>query len=70
MGAAMASGEPQSVLANAILIAHSWQYSSPPFRLKEVHVVDSFSNALIVFLGWFAGFSFTGRNIMDAPSKG
>ncbi|GBE80561.1 hypothetical protein SCP_0302760 [Sparassis crispa] len=70
MTAAMVCGEPQNVLANAVLVTLGWQYSSPPFRLKEIPVVDSISNGLIVFLAWFIGFSFSGRSIAEAPAKG
>lgn len=31
---------------------------------------DSLSNGLVVFLAWFCGFSFSGLNLSDVPSKG
>lgn len=64
------SKHPQNIAANAAIVLLGWQYSSPPLRLKEVPVLDSLSNGLIVFLGWFAGFSFSGGSISGAPAKG
>ncbi|KAG9091388.1 hypothetical protein FRC06_000584, partial [Ceratobasidium sp. 370] len=63
-------------VATAALVALGWMYSAPPFRLKEIPVVDSLSNGLIVWLSWFVGFSscraLVGRrwDLADVPSKG
>ncbi|KAG8722424.1 hypothetical protein FRC08_002405 [Ceratobasidium sp. 394] len=63
-------------LSTAALVALGWMYSAPPFRLKEIPVVDSFSNGLIVWLSWFIGFSsccaLVGKRwgLTDVPSKG
>ncbi|KAF5357918.1 hypothetical protein D9756_001584 [Leucocoprinus leucothites] len=59
-----------NTLAIICLLSLGWQYSASPFRLKEVPVVDSLSNGLIVFLTWFCGFSFSGLGLGDVPSKG
>ncbi|QRW11839.1 UbiA family prenyltransferase [Ceratobasidium sp. AG-Ba] len=64
------------VVSTSALVALGWMYSAPPFRLKEVPVVDSISNGLIVWLSWFIGFSsccaLAGRrwDIATIPSKG
>lgn len=34
-----------------------WAYSSPPFRFKEVVVLDSLSNGLICWLFWASGYT-------------
>ncbi|KAG8770239.1 hypothetical protein FRC12_004418 [Ceratobasidium sp. 428] len=39
------------------LVTLGWMYSAPPFRLKEVPILDSFSNGLIIWLTWFIGYS-------------
>lgn len=63
-------------LSTAALVALGWMYSAPPFRFKEVPILDSVSNGLIVWLSWFVGFSsccaLVGRrwDITDIPSKG
>ncbi|KAG9121202.1 hypothetical protein FRC07_002950, partial [Ceratobasidium sp. 392] len=63
-------------LSTAALVALGWMYSAPPFRLKEVPVVDSLSNGLIVWLSWFIGFSsccaLAGKrwDLGSIPSKG
>ncbi|CAE6488859.1 unnamed protein product [Rhizoctonia solani] len=67
------------MLATTALVALCWMYSAPPTRLKEVPIVDSVSNGLIVFLSWFLGYASCralagdrglGWNIADIPSKG
>lgn len=62
--------KPQNILVTASLVALGWQYSATPLRLKEVPIIDSISNGLIVLLASFVGFSFGGASIADAPSKG
>ncbi|KAG8745505.1 hypothetical protein FRC10_007852 [Ceratobasidium sp. 414] len=63
-------------VSTAALVALGWMYSAPPFRLKEIPIVDSLSNGLIVWLSWFVGFSsccaLVGRRwgVDDIPSKG
>lgn len=61
------------------LVALGWMYSAPPARLKEIPIIDSLSNGLIVWLAWFVGFSSCcalarGKGlqwgISDIPSKG
>lgn len=67
------------VMSTTALLALGWMYSAPPARLKEVPVVDSISNGLIVWLSWFIGFSscrvLAGQSglqwgLADIPSKG
>ncbi|KAG8701816.1 hypothetical protein FRC09_005114, partial [Ceratobasidium sp. 395] len=60
-------------VSTATLIAIAWMYSAPPFRLKERPMIDSLSNALMVWLAWFIGFTssstLTGvmRGLKDVP---
>ncbi|KDN35771.1 hypothetical protein RSAG8_11333, partial [Rhizoctonia solani AG-8 WAC10335] len=67
------------VLTTMALVALGWMYSAPPARFKEVPIIDSISNGLIVFLSWFLGYAscraLTGDrglrwSIADIPSKG
>jgi len=48
----------------------AWQYSAPPLRFKEVPVIDSLSNGLIVFLAWLMGYTFGGGKIYPMPPMG
>lgn len=66
-------------LSTSVLVALGWMYSAPPARLKEIPIIDSFSNGLIVWLSWFIGFASCralggtrglGWAIGDIPSKG
>ncbi|KAG8779303.1 hypothetical protein FRC12_024430 [Ceratobasidium sp. 428] len=63
-------------ISTAVLVALGWAYSAPPFRLKEIPIVDSLSNGLIVWLSWFVGFSsccaLVGKrwDLASIPSKG
>jgi len=70
VASALVTGSASNACATILLVLLGWQYSSPPLRLKEVPVLDSLSNGAIVFLAWFAGFSFAGRSIAEAPAKG
>jgi len=70
MGCSLLTRRPQNMIATASLLALGWQYSATPLRLKEVPIIDSLSNGLIVLLASFVGFSFGGASISDAPSKG
>lgn len=75
-----ASWQPYSpIISTAALLSLGWMYSAPPARLKEVPVIDSISNGLIVWLSWFIGFSscrvLAGQSglqwgLVDVPSKG
>jgi len=47
-----------------------WEYSSPPMRLKEVPIIDSLSNGLIVFLAWLMGYTFSGGRFSGMPIIG
>ncbi|CAE6424179.1 unnamed protein product [Rhizoctonia solani] len=67
------------VFTTAALVALGWMYSAPPARFKEVPVIDSISNGLIVFLSWFLGYVSCralagdrglGWKLPDVPSKG
>ncbi|KAL5635194.1 hypothetical protein ACGC1H_003032 [Rhizoctonia solani] len=67
------------MLTTTALVALGWMYSAPPVRLKEVPIIDSIANGLIVFLSWFLGYASCralagdrgpGWNITSIPSKG
>lgn len=67
------------VVSTSALLVLGWIYSAPPARLKEVPVIDSLSNGLIVCLSLLVGFSscraFAGQSglqwgLADIPSKG
>ncbi|GAB1521644.1 hypothetical protein RhiTH_004741 [Rhizoctonia solani] len=67
------------VLTTTILVALGWMYSAPPARFKEIPIIDSISNGLIVFLSWFLGYVSCrvlagdrgiGWKMADVPSKG
>ncbi|CAE7107686.1 unnamed protein product [Rhizoctonia solani] len=64
-------------LSTILLVTLSWAYSAPPLRLKEIPVIDSISNGLIVWLSYFVGFTsaraLTGNldwELVDIPTKG
>ncbi|CAE6412099.1 unnamed protein product [Rhizoctonia solani] len=42
-------------LSTILLVTLGWVYSVPPLRLKEIPVIDSISNGLIVWLSCFVG---------------
>ncbi|QRV95232.1 hypothetical protein RhiJN_23250 [Ceratobasidium sp. AG-Ba] len=44
-------------ISTIALVAFGWMYSAPPFRLKEIPLVDSTTNSLMCWLMWFTGFS-------------
>ena len=57
------------------ILALSWQYSSPPFRLKERPILDSLSNGTLVWLCWALGYTSSGAalfgpNAGEGASKG
>ncbi|KAH7342086.1 hypothetical protein B0J17DRAFT_594901 [Rhizoctonia solani] len=67
------------VLMTTALVALGWMYSTPPARFKEVPIIDSISNGLIVFLSWFLGYASCralagdrglGWTLSGIPSKG
>lgn len=51
------------------LVFVAWQYSAPPLRLKEVPLLDSLSNGLIVFLCAYLGQSLGTAKLRDVPAK-
>ena len=53
----------QNTLLTIMLLFFSWQYSSPPFRFKELPVLDSISNVVIVWVCWALGYISNGRNL-------
>ena len=67
---ALVNRRRDNIIAATLLVLLGWQYSSPPLRLKEVPVFDSLSNGVIVFLGWYCGFSFSGSSITNVPLSG
>lgn len=64
------TGRRQTFLAALGLVFLGWQYSAPPLRLKEVPVIDSISNGLIVLLASFIGFTSRGGSVANAPRSG
>jgi len=59
-----------NTIATTCLLFLGWQYYVPPLQLKEVPVIDSISNCLVVFLLWFCGFSFSRLTLGKALIKG
>jgi 4-hydroxybenzoate polyprenyltransferase len=47
-----------NMLAMFLLILFSYAYSAPPIRLKEIPILESVSNAIIIYLAVMLGFSF------------
>ncbi|KAI5118399.1 hypothetical protein M0805_007533 [Coniferiporia weirii] len=65
----------QGPLCTILLLFLSWQYSSPPLRLKEQPIVDSLSNGAIVWLSWALGYvacggALFGSSAGEGASKG
>lgn len=65
----------QGPLLTTLLLVLSWQYSSPPLRLKERPLLDSISNGVIVWLCWARGYSDSGLplfgpDVIDSATKG
>ena len=70
LGVSLFTRRLHNTLAITCLLFLSWQYSVPPLRLKEIPVIDSMSNGLIVFLTWFCGFSFSQLTLDKVLQKG
>jgi 4-hydroxybenzoate polyprenyltransferase len=58
----------ENVLLTALLLLISYYYSSGPLRFKEIPFFDSFSNGLLFFLVFSAGYSYGGF-VVDIPPK-
>ncbi|NIP39618.1 MAG: hypothetical protein GWO07_14970 [Candidatus Dadabacteria bacterium] len=58
----------QNIVLILLIILISYLYSSGPFRFKELPLLDSFSNGLLFFLVFVAGFSY-GGSVADIPVK-
>ncbi|KAG9014774.1 hypothetical protein FRB94_010621 [Tulasnella sp. JGI-2019a] len=69
LGCSLLAQQRDNFIATACLVCLGWQYSATPLRLKEVPILDSISNGLIVLLGSFVGFSHGGASVFDAPRK-
>lgn len=54
------------VVSTAALVALGWAYSAPPTRLKEIPVIDSISNGVIVWMSLLVGYS-SCRTLADLP---
>lgn len=61
---------PQNIISTTLLVLLSWQYSASPLRLKEIPVLDSMSNGLIVLFTWFVGYTSGRGSFSNAPNKG
>lgn len=59
----------RNVSAVVLLVLLGWQYSAPPLRLKEIPLLDSCSNGLIVFLAWLVGYTFGRGKLSNIPDK-
>ncbi|EJD07247.1 prenyltransferase [Fomitiporia mediterranea MF3/22] len=57
----------QPTLTTFILFL-SWQYSSPPLRLKERPILDSLSNGALVWLCWALGYTSSGSALFGASA--
>ncbi|KAL5537208.1 hypothetical protein ACEPAF_1031 [Sanghuangporus sanghuang] len=62
-------------LITIMILILSWQYSSPPLRLKERPILDSLSNGALVWLCWALGYTSSGSalfgpNASEGASKG
>jgi 4-hydroxybenzoate polyprenyltransferase len=66
---ALATQSRDNIIAAILLVIIAWQYSCYPLRIKEIPVLDSFSNGCLLFLIWFNGFSFYGSSISEVPLK-
>lgn len=62
-------GNHQTIQSTTLLLLFGWQYSAPPLRLKEVPLLDSASNGLIVLLCIIVGFTLTGSKVSALPGK-
>lgn len=65
----------QGPLITVALLVLSWQYSSPPLRLKERPLLDSLSNGVVVWLCWARGYTaeglpLFGSGAMESAAKG
>ncbi|KAG8876717.1 hypothetical protein FRB97_003977 [Tulasnella sp. 331] len=69
LSCALLTKKGQNILATASLVFFGWQYSATPLRLKEVPIIDSISNGLIVLVTLFVGFTLGGASVVDVPSK-
>lgn len=68
IGIAVLTGTATSTAATTLLVFLGWQYSAPPLRLKEVPIIDSLSNGVMIFLAFFVGFCSSGkRGLIDVP---
>jgi len=47
-----------NIITTVLLILISYAYSAPPFRLKEIPIIESVSNAVIIYLIVMLGFTF------------
>jgi len=58
----------ENIILTTLLLLISYYYSSGPLRFKEIPFFDSFSNGLIFFLVFSAGYSY-GGSAVDIPLK-
>lgn len=59
----------RNMIATSLLTFFGWQYSAPPLRLKEVPLLDSCSNGLIVSLTWLVGYTYGRGRLSCIPSN-
>ncbi|KAI0351668.1 hypothetical protein OH77DRAFT_1487130, partial [Trametes cingulata] len=64
------TGRTQNFVVTLPLLVLAWQYSAPPFRLKERPVFDSLSNGAIVVLAYLSGYTALGGSLRHIPPKG
>ncbi|KAI0695254.1 hypothetical protein C8T65DRAFT_47557 [Cerioporus squamosus] len=56
LATSFAMGRRANATVVSLLLFLSWQYSAPPFRLKEQPLFDSLSNGAIIDLAYLAGY--------------
>lgn len=54
----LSTRNPTNMAATAIALTAAWAYSVPPFRLKEIPILDSLSNAVLIWAVILVGFSY------------
>ncbi|KAH8108869.1 prenyltransferase [Phellopilus nigrolimitatus] len=59
----------QGPMCSSIILFLSWQYSSPPLRLKELPILDSISNGMIVWLAWALGYVASGSPLFGVGAN-
>lgn len=59
----------QQPLITMLILILGWQYSAPPFRLKERPILDSLSNGTLVWLCWALGYTSSGSALFGLGAE-